>query len=105
MSQLADVTVGPHLKVPCVKVSPQTINRKVFESVEKSLSDSAVWGKERERQREKTKQERAGLHSHSSEICVLPVDEEAEGGQGCAQLGGLAAGRWQEGVVLQLLEG
>lgn len=40
-----------------------------------------------------------------SEVRMLSVDEEAEGGQRRSQLGGLAAGRRQEGVVLQLLEG
>lgn len=40
-----------------------------------------------------------------SEVCVLSVDEEAEGGQRRSQLGGFTGGCGQEGVVLQLLEG
>lgn len=40
-----------------------------------------------------------------SEICVLSVDEQTERGQGRSQLGGLAAGGGEEGVVLELLEG
>lgn len=40
-----------------------------------------------------------------SEIRVLSVDEEAKRRQRRSQLGGLAAGCRQEGVVLELLEG
>ena len=40
-----------------------------------------------------------------SEVGVLAVDQQAEGGQVGPQFSRLAAGRGQEGVVLQLLEG
>lgn len=75
MSQLADVTVGPHLKVPCVKVSPQTINRKVFESVEKSLSDSAVWGKGRERKKKNMLDSIARVQKY---VCFLLMRRQKE---------------------------
>ena len=39
-----------------------------------------------------------------SEVCVLAVDQETEGGQVGSQFGCLTAGRGQEGVVLQLLQ-
>lgn len=41
----------------------------------------------------------------SSEIRVFSVDEKAERGQRRSQLGGLAAGCREVGIVLQLLEG